>query len=147
MMAGCTSVAFTVPGEPQGKGRARVGTIGGHARMFTPPKTLAYEGLIAHAAQLAMRGAAPLDGDCRLEVDIICTVPASWSGKKRALALAGDIRPAKKPDSDNVIKAVCDGMNGVVWRDDVQAVEGSWRKVYGETPGVRVRVASLVGAA
>jgi len=44
------------------------------------------------------------------------------------------------------VKAVCDGMNGVVWRDDVQAVEGSWRKVYGETPGLRVRVASLAPA-
>lgn len=142
-----TNVAFTVPGEPQGKGRPRIGKIGAHARMFTPPKTLAYEGLITHAAQLAMRGAAPLDGDCRLEVDIVCSVPASWSGKKRTQALAGGIRPAKKPDADNIVKAVCDGMNGVVWRDDVQAVEGSWRKVYGETPGLRVRVASLVGAA
>ena len=142
-----TNIAFVVPGEPQGKGRARVGTIGGHARMFTPAKTVAYEGLITHAAQLAMRGAAPLDGDCRLEVDIVCSVPASWSGKKRTQALAGGIRPAKKPDADNIVKAVCDGMNGVVWRDDVQAVEGSWRKVYGETPGLRVRVASLVGAA
>lgn len=142
-----TNIAFVVPGEPQGKGRARVGTIGGHARMFTPAKTVAYEDLIAHAAQLAMRGAAPLDGDCRLEVDIVCSVPASWSGKKRTQALAGGIRPAKKPDADNIVKAVCDGMNGVVWRDDVQAVEGSWRKVYGETPGLRVRVASLVGAA
>ena len=141
-----TNIAFVVPGEPQGKGRARVGTIGGHARMFTPAKTVAYEGLIAHAAALAMRGANPLQGDCRLEVDIVCTVPASWSGKKRAQALAGLIRPAKKPDSDNVIKAVCDDMNGVVWRDDVQAVEGSWRKVYGATPGVHVRVAALDAA-
>lgn len=141
-----TNIAFVVPGEPQGKGRARVGTIGGHARMFTPAKTVAYEGLIAHAAQLAMRGAAPLDGDCRLEVDIVCSVPASWSGKKRTQALAGGIRPAKRPDADNIVKAVCDGMNGVVWRDDVQAVEGSWRKVYGETPGLRVRVASLAPA-
>ena len=45
-----TNVAFVVPGEPQGKGRARVGKINGHARMFTPAKTVAYEGLIALAA-------------------------------------------------------------------------------------------------
>ena len=136
-------IAFTVPGEPQGKGRARVGKVGNHARMFTPAKTVAYEGLIAHAAALAMHGAAPLQDDCRLEVEIVCSVPASWSAKKRAQALAGSIRPAKKPDSDNVLKAVCDGMNGVVWRDDVQAVEGSWRKRYGQTPGVHVMVAAL----
>ena len=133
-------IEFTIPGEPQGKGRARVGTIGGHARMFTPAKTVAYEGLIAHAAALAMAGRPPLSEPVRLDVDIVCTVPASWSAKKRTQALAGAIRPAKKPDADNVVKAVCDGMNGVVWVDDVQAVEGGWRKVYGPTPGVSVRV-------
>lgn len=137
------AVCFTVPGEPQGKGRARVGTIAGKARMFTPAKTVAYEGLVAHAAQEAMRGAAPIERPCRIELDVLCTVPASWSAKKRAQALAGAIRPAKKPDADNVLKAVCDGINGVIWRDDVQAVEGMWRKLYAETPGVRVRVAAL----
>jgi Holliday junction resolvase RusA-like endonuclease len=139
----CNAVSFIVPGEPQGKGRARVGTIAGKARMFTPAKTVAYEGLVAHAAQQAMRGVPPFLGPCRIELDVLCAVPASWSAKKRAQALAGSIRPAKKPDADNVLKAVCDGINGVVWRDDVQAVEGDWRKLYAETPGVRVRVASL----
>ena len=137
------AVSFTVPGEPQGKGRPRVGSVAGRARMFTPAKTVAYEGLIAHAAQAAMRGGQPFDGPCRIELDVLCTVPASWSAKKRAQALAGAIRPAKKPDADNVLKAVCDGLNGVVWRDDAQAVEGMWRKVYAETPGVRVWVAPL----
>jgi Holliday junction resolvase RusA-like endonuclease len=45
-----------------------------------------------------------------------------------------------------VIKAVCDGINGVAWRDDVQAVEGGWRKVYGVTPGLHVRVSVLAAA-
>lgn len=139
------AVSFIVPGEPQGKGRAKIVKIGGFSRMATPAKTVAYEGLVAHAAQQAMAGAAPFDGPCRMEVDVLCTVPASWSRKKQEAALLGHLRPAKKPDSDNVIKAVCDGINGVVWKDDVQAVEGSWRKVYAETPGVRVRVA-LLGA-
>jgi Holliday junction resolvase RusA-like endonuclease len=140
------AIAFTVPGEPQGKGRPRIGKVGQHARMFTPAKTVAYEGLVAHAAQQAMRGAALFDQPCRIELDVLCTVPASWSGKKRAQALAGAIRPAKKPDADNVLKAVCDGLNGVVWRDDVQVVEWSGRKLYAETPGVHVRVACLEAA-
>ncbi|HFX1196683.1 TPA: RusA family crossover junction endodeoxyribonuclease, partial [Pseudomonas aeruginosa] len=29
-------VMFTVPGEPVGKGRPRIGRVGAHARMFTP---------------------------------------------------------------------------------------------------------------
>lgn len=40
-------VMFTVPGEPVGKGRPRIGRVGAHARMFTPAKTANYEGLIA----------------------------------------------------------------------------------------------------
>jgi Holliday junction resolvase RusA-like endonuclease len=138
-----TNIAFIVPGEPQGKGRAKIVKIGGFSRMATPQKTVAYEGLVAHAAQQAMAGAAPLDDACRLELDIICTVPASWSQKKQRQALEGSIRPTKKPDADNVLKAICDGMNGVVWRDDVQAVDVLLRKRYGTTPCVRVRVATL----
>ena len=141
-----THVEFKVPGEPQGKGRPRATTINGMARLYTPKKTASYEGLIAHAAALAMAGRPPLSEPVRLDIDIVCTVPASWSGKKRRQALAGAIRPAKKPDADNVVKAVCDGLNGVVWVDDVQAVEGGWRKVYGPTPGVSVRVQLLQSA-
>ena len=140
-------IAFTVPGEPQGKGRPRVGKIGGHARMFTPPKTVAYEGLIAHAAQQAMAGVAPLDCACAVQVSITVGVPTSWSKRKQAQALTGEVLPTKKPDADNVVKAVFDGMNGVVWRDDVQAVDLAVRKRYGETPGVFVRVTPMAGAA
>jgi len=142
-----TNLAFTVPGIPHGKGRARVGKIGGQARMFTPAKTVAYEGLVAHAATQAMAGHALLEGACMVEMEITCPVPASWSKKRQAAALAGAIYPTTKPDKDNVIKAIYDGMNGVVWRDDVQAVDGWQRKRYGAVPGVRVRVAVLGGVA
>ena len=138
-----TNVAFTVPGEPQGKGRPRVGRVAGHAHLFTPAKTAAYEGLVAHAAQQAMRGAPPIDGPCFIDLTVACAVPASWSNRKRASALAGEVRPTKKPDADNVLKAVCDGINGVVWADDVQAVEVRLRKVYAVTPGVFVNVARI----
>ena len=136
-------IAFTIPGEPQGKGRARVGKIGGHARMFTPAKTVAYEGLIAMAAQQAMAGASPMQGACTIEVECIFAMPKSMSKRHRVEALAGRMRPTKKPDGDNVLKAVCDGINGVVWVDDVQAVDQRVIKRYGETPGVSVRVAPL----
>lgn len=134
---------FEVPGEPQGKGRARVGRVAGHARMFTPEKTVAYEGLVAMVAAQAMEGADPTEKPCALDLMIVFGVPASWSSKKRDLATSGSLYPAKKPDTDNVIKAVCDGMNGIVWRDDVQAVDVLARKRYGLRPGVKVVVREL----
>jgi len=135
-----TAITFTIPGQPQGKGRPRVGKIGAHARMYTPAKTVAYEGLVAHAAQLAMDGLALLDGPVSVRLAILCQIPASWSQKKQRAALAHELFPTTKPDVDNVVKAVFDGMNGVVWKDDVQAVEVSVRKRYSSTPCVHVEV-------
>jgi Holliday junction resolvase RusA-like endonuclease len=133
-------IRLTIPGAPQGKGRPRIGKVGQHARMFTPAKTVAYEGLVAHAAQVAMAGAPPLQSAVGCNVFIDCQVPASWSGKKQRAALAGEVLPESKPDADNVVKAIFDGLNGVLWRDDVLVVDLRVRKRYAATPCVRVEV-------
>ncbi|UZD96253.1 RusA family crossover junction endodeoxyribonuclease [Pseudomonas corrugata] len=138
-------ITFIVPGEAIGKGRPRVSTIGGHARMFTPKKTANYETLIAMAAQQAMQGRELIGGPVMMELAIRVAVAASWSKKKTAEALAGDVMPTKKPDADNVLKAICDGINGIVFKDDVQVVNVSLSKRFSETPGVSVRVIPLVG--
>lgn len=137
-------ISFTVPGQPQGKQRPRIGKIGQHARMFTPAKTVAYEGLVAHAAQQALAGAALMDGPVAVNLFLDCQVPASWSGKKQRAALAGEHWPTTKPDADNVVKAVFDGCNGVLWRDDVQVVQLRVVKRYAATPCVRCEAWSLV---
>ena len=137
-------IAFIVPGAPQGKGRAKIVKIGGFSRMATPAKTVAYEGLVAHAAQAAMRGAVPFEQAVGANLFIDCQVPASWSQKKQRMALAGEIMPTSKPDIDNVVKAIFDGCNGVLWRDDVLVVDTRIRKRYAATPCVRVEVWSVV---
>lgn len=144
-MSDLNPVAFVVPGEAVGKGRPRVTTIGGHARMFTPAKTASYENLIAIAAQTAMAGRELIAGPVLMELKIIVSVAQSWSKKKRAEALAGEVKPTKKPDIDNVLKAICDGINGIVFKDDVQVTNVSMSKKFGETPAVMVRVVPLEG--
>lgn len=136
-------ITFTVPGHPQGKGRPRIVKIGGFSRMAAPAKTVAYEGLIAHAAAQAMGGRPLFEGPCAVWLDIVCQVPASWSAKKELQALANDIRPTTKPDIDNVEKAVFDGCNGVVWKDDVQVVDVRKGKRYGVSPGITVVIEAL----
>lgn len=141
------SICFFVPGRPQGKGRPRIGKVGVHSRMFTPAATVAYEGLIALAAQQAMAGRTLLTGPVFVHMEITLPVPSSWSQKRKALALAGQIHPTTKPDIDNVEKAIFDGINGIVWKDDVQVVEVLKRKAYGDVPGVLVRISLAEGEA
>ncbi|QXG42237.1 RusA family crossover junction endodeoxyribonuclease [Pseudomonas viridiflava] len=136
-------VTFLVPGEPIGKGRPRIGTIAGRARMFTPEKTANYESLIAIAAHHVMADRELLSGPVLMELRIMVPVAASWSKKKTAQALAGEVMPTKKPDADNVLKAICDGINGIVFKDDVQVVNVSLSKRFSATPGVHVRVVPL----
>ncbi|MNO01372.1 Endodeoxyribonuclease RusA [compost metagenome] len=78
-----------------------------------------------------------------IELEILHGVPKSMSKKRKAQALAGELKPMKKPDTDNVLKAICDACNGVVWRDDVQNTDGMYRRRYADVPGVKVRIVPL----
>ncbi len=142
-----TPVKVFVPGIPQGKGRARtrVVTAGGRtfATHYTPAKTQAYEGMIAAAAATVMNGAPPMQCPVLLEFKAILPVPQSWPAWKTQAALRGEVVPTTKPDMDNVEKAILDGFNEVVWRDDVQVVDVNKSKRYGPTPGVWVIVTPL----
>ncbi|AMM26528.1 endodeoxyribonuclease RusA [Variovorax sp. PAMC 28711] len=136
-------LTFHVPGQAVGKGRPRIGKVGNHARMFTPAKTVNYESLVALAAQQAMAGRALFDGPVELKMRIDCQIAASWSGKKQRDAAAGAIAPTTKPDIDNIVKAICDALNGVAWKDDVQVVDLIVRKRYAVIPGVAVQVVAM----
>lgn len=139
-------IDFIVYGAPHGKGRPRVGKVGQHARLFTPAKTLAYEGLVAHCGAAAMGSQPLIEGPVELRLLIDSQIPASWSKRKQAQALLGEILPATKPDVDNVVKAIGDGLNGVVWKDDSQVTDLIVRKRYAEKPQVRVMVRPAVTA-
>lgn len=134
---------FVVPGVPVAKGRARSFVRNGHVAHYTPEKTANYENLVKLAAQRAMRGRQPFAGACELELVLFMPVPTSWSNKKRNAALAGDIRPMSKPDCSNVLKAIEDAMNGVVWIDDKQETDVHIKKRYSTTPEAIVRVVEV----
>lgn len=136
-------IEIRVPGQPQGKGRARFAKIGGHMRAYTPEKTVAYESLIALAAVDAMKGCEQIAGPVDLRIAAVFQMPKSWSQKKRLAALLAPEWHTGKPDGDNILKAVGDGLNGIVWRDDAQVARCSISKAYGENPGLTVTVAPL----
>ncbi|MDN7476153.1 RusA family crossover junction endodeoxyribonuclease [Burkholderia multivorans] len=136
-------VVFVVPGKPVAKGRPRFVRRGPHVRTYTPEPTERYENLVKIAARAAMRDDEPYAGPVRLIVDIGVPIPASWSKKRQRAAAAGAIGATKKPDADNVVKALKDGMNGVVYGDDGQVVDLWVSKRYATTPGVRIEAIEL----
>ena len=130
-------IAFEVTGSPRGKGRPRFLRKSGFA--YTPAQTRTYENLLRAAAQDAMAGAPPLDCAVRLQMTATMPVPTSWSKRKRAQALAGEIRPVVKPDADNLLK-MADALNQVVFHDDRQVVEARIIKRYGERPALAIEI-------
>lgn len=136
-------VVFVVPGKPVAKGRPRFVRRGPHVRTYTPEPTERYENLVKMAAREAMRDDEPYVGPVRLIVDIGVPIPASWSEKRQRAAAAGAIGATKKPDWSNVVKSIEDGLNGIVYADDAQIIDGWVSKRYATTPGVRVEVIEL----
>lgn len=123
---------FTIPGPPQGKARAKKGSNG----FYTPAKTVAYEKAVGWNARKAIR--APLEGPVSVSVLATFRPAKSWSKKRTGEAMG--TYHTQKPDGDNILKAVCDGMQGIAFRDDSQVAEKHVRKVWGPQAQVVVSV-------
>lgn len=137
-----TAIHFTIPGEPKGKERPRSARLpGGGTRHYTPAQTVSYERFVAWLAKQA--GATMIEGPVELHVRAWLTIPASVSKARRNRMIAGLEMPTKKPDFDNVQKAICDGLNGVAFRDDAQVVDSFFSKRWSVDPRVEVTVLPL----
>lgn len=120
-----SDLEFFFPIEPQPKLRARLSKYG----VYTPAKTVKYENEIKRMIKDRYKG-PPLEGPLDVWCDFFMKKPKS---SKNNL-------PVVKPDLDNLIKAVTDAANKLVWKDDSQIVSMSAKKVYSDKPGVRLLV-------
>jgi Holliday junction resolvase RusA-like endonuclease len=140
------SVSFSIDGLPVGKGRPRAVFTGPRAGMlYTPKATRSYEARVAEAGRAAMNGAPLFTTGVRLIVEAYLPVPQSWPKGKKQLALAGAIRPhsGKHYDFDNYAKAASDALNGVVYLDDRQVVDGRAAVFYSECPRLDITVTQI----
>ena len=133
------AIEITLPGLPRGKGRPRFAKRGKFVKVYTDEQTQSYEGALRLAGSIAMAGREPLVCALSLEMVAVFPIPASWSKRKQADAVAGAIRPTGRPDCDNIMK-VCDGLNAIVWKDDAQIVRATITKRYGTTPELSIVV-------
>ena len=135
-----------INGEPRGKQRPKFTKQG---RAYTPKETRQYEREIREAAlkAAAIQQYTKPGADCPVQVRITshCAIPKSWGKKKREAAQQGKIRPAVKPDADNIGKIICDALNEIAYHDDKQVVELLVSKRYARygDPHVSVTVLPL----
>ena len=132
-------IEFTVDGPPIGKGRPKAVRFGNQVRMYTPKKTSEYETDIAFKAAQIMGDTKPVETPVSVGVLAYYPIPASWSKKRQQAAIDGIEIPGK-PDLDNVLKAVLDALNGVVYVDDKQVVRLTGGKAYSSYPRLVVWV-------
>jgi Holliday junction resolvase RusA-like endonuclease len=153
-----TVVAFSMVGEPRGKGRPRVFVQGGRSIATTDPQTRRYEASVSQVARRAMAGAAPMEGPLSVSIRFRMPIPRSATKRDKAAMAAGEMAPVARPDLDNLAKAILDGMSEdaavkakakktgiaadarIVFRNDSQIVRLFVVKLYAEQPGVDVRV-------
>lgn len=130
---------FDVPGQPQGKGRAKAFRLGNHIKMHTPEKTVAYENWVKQCALKTVEDDfTPTDKPLVAVVRMYYQKPKSGSKAVQVGRENGTIRPTTKPDIDNVLKAIFDSLNGILYKDDTQIVEVTASKFYSDTPRVEV---------
>ena len=133
---------FEILGSPIGQGRPKFSTINGHARAYDPEKSRNYKAYIRMLATQVMKdsGFTMIEGPCVLRIDAYFEVPKSKSKKFKEAALEGKERPTKKPDADNIVKAILDALNGLMYKDDSCIVDLHCIKYYSDVPRVEVYV-------
>ena len=138
-----STITFTVPGQPRGKGRPRFARRGNSVATYTDDQTAAYENLVALAYKAA--GGKMLEGAVSMAVLMYHAMPKSRSKADKARMQEGEIRPTTRPDADNCLKAVLDGLNGIAFADDKQVVDMAVHRWYDVEPRVVVHLQEVEG--
>jgi len=127
-----TEISFFVPGIPTAWAR----TASYEGRRLTPAKQRAAMNTVGF---YYANGKNPVFAG-PLHVGVIATYPRPKKHKP------GKLWPewkSSRPDIDNILKLVADGLNGVAWYDDAQIVSVSGNKIYGDTPGLSIEIRPL----
>lgn len=129
---------FEMLGSIQGKSRPRMNTKTGRA--YTPTKTKLYEYALRQWFCMNYPNFKPIEGRVKVSIIAYFEVPKSTRKKKEAEMLSNNISPTKKPDIDNIVKIVLDGMNKFAFKDDTQVIKLDVEKKYAEKPRMYIKI-------
>ena len=129
-----SGTTLLIPIEPVAWQRPKTRVVKGWVHHYSPQKTKDYESLIADAYKTTPNYRYFGENEPLKVSMIFCMpVPKSYPKKRQKLIKDGYEQHIKKPDIDNLAKAVLDGLNGVAWADDSQIVQLNVRKEYATT--------------
>ncbi len=125
-------IEFIILGDPVGKLRHRMTSIGGKARAYKHKRQKAWEEDAAKAMRIQYDGPT-LEGPLFLVVLSVFKRPQRLSRRKDP---SGLVWKDTRPDVDNLAKSVCDAMQiGGILRDDGQIVCVASLSAYAAKPG------------
>jgi Holliday junction resolvase RusA-like endonuclease len=132
-------IAFEVLGEPKSQPRPKAARRGRFIHVYTPATAKKWKGLVASAAKPFL--ASKLTGPLSLELDFTFLRPKSHYTSKGLFTKRAPKDHTKKPDVDNLAKAVMDALTDAgLWEDDDQIVSLRVTKKYALSEGVSVFV-------
>ena len=132
---------LVIMGEPVAAGRPRFSSRGGFVKAYDPKKSRDYKKMIKkQAMQQLPDDYQPIDYPIEVDINVYRSIQKSVSKKEYARRLSNEVRPTVKPDADNYIKIILDGLNGLVWLDDNQITDVAAHKYYSDKPRVEVEV-------
>ena len=123
-------IKFTIPGHPVPQGRPRFYRRGRFVGTYDPAESASFKNRVALFAKQA--GIEPLAGPVSIAVTFYLRRPKRMMGKKW---LDMPEPCAKRPDADNLFKAVTDGLSGIAYLDDGQICIVVIEKKYHEKTG------------
>lgn len=130
-------VQFTIPGFAVPEGRPRSTVIDGHVHTYKPSASRSFAGVVR---TYAGENRPPQLFDGPISVSLIFYLAKPKSAPKR------EKYPAKKPDIDNLVKAITDGCEGIIFTNDSRIVDLNAIKRYDPVPRVIVRIEEVIEA-
>lgn len=130
-------ISFRVIGDPKGQPRPKAFVRGNRAAVYDPGTAEGWKSLIAIAAKDHIP-LQPITTPIKLRIDFFFQRPKSHFGSRKGEPYLKDFAPmwhTKKPDVDNLAKAVMDALTQLqVWVDDQQVCQTEIIKRYATGP-------------
>ena len=138
------NLSFFAAGIPKAQPRVKAFVRGGHAGVYTPDSAESWKQAVRREA-IANAPESLMSGVVRIQLDFFLPRPKTHLDRHGVPKPKSPVWHCKKPDLDNLIKAVTDAITDTqqVWLDDSQICQITATKTYAlQAVGCAVRISS-----